>query len=213
MNRIPTTVTTHLVHVIVEPVWWHAVVPIPPRSPPVFETEADFAEVLAPDAVAIPSHNLDSFPTKGERVVDFDFEFRFSGGTVDGSGFSARDPNWVQRLAGSRSGRLYMQRIRSKLSGAISFPVQGKNRARSRNGTHTGGSVADNEVRVAESVLVLGDQVLSRMNLNDQSSERLVSFDERFEESIATLCRSSETRESLRTGCCGSRDLLETLYG
>lgn len=97
--------------------------PIPPRSPPIFETEADFAEVLAPDAIAIPSHNLDSFPAEGERVVDFDFEFRFSSGTVDCSGFSAGDPDWIECLASSRSGRLYMRRMRSKASGSISFPV------------------------------------------------------------------------------------------
>lgn len=124
-RKLPKIASTHLVLVIVEPVRWHAVVPIPPRSPPIFETEADFAEVLAPDAIAIPSHNLDPFPAEGERVVDFDFEFRFSGGTVDGSGFSAGDPDRVERLAGSRSGRLYMRRMRSKVSECKQLPVQG----------------------------------------------------------------------------------------
>lgn len=101
--------------------------PIASRSPPIFETEADFAEVLAPDAVAIPSHNLNPFSPEGERVVHFDFKFSFSGGTVDCSGFSAGNPNWVERLAGSRSRRLCMRVMRYKVSGRNQLACTGLN--------------------------------------------------------------------------------------
>lgn len=57
--------------------------------------------------------------------------------------------NEIQGLR-AQSARLYRAKLSEKQSG-----------------THAGRSVADDEVRVAESVLVLCDQVLPRMNLHD----------------------------------------------
>lgn len=53
---------------------------------------------------------------------------------------------------------------------------------REENGTYAGRAIADDEVRVAESILVLGDEVPTRMDLYDKRSEGFVALPERLEE-------------------------------
>lgn len=97
---------THLVAIVIEAIRRQSVLPILLWAPPIFQAETDLAEVLAPDAVAVPAYNFDPLETESERVVDLDFEFRFSGRSVDGSGFSARDPDGVEGFASCRRCRL-----------------------------------------------------------------------------------------------------------
>lgn len=186
--------------------------PVPPlaaRPPPILEADADLAKVLASDAVAIPTDDLDAFAAERERVEHLDLELRFAGCPVDSAGFSACHPDRVERFRSGRRSRLWGLDLTSGRCTAASPRFDWHVAARrKRTGTYPLRPVADDEVRVAQAILVLCDEVPAGVNLHDERSERFISVPDRFEQVVAP---AGESSEATGTRSCRPRDLFESL--
>lgn len=160
------------------------VLPLSPvAAPPFVQPEAQLAEVLAPDAVLVPADHLDALLAQGEAVVQLELEFGLAGDTAQVAALAARAPDRVERLLYGRS-----RDLRGGDGSALGKPRKGRRgewvKRRGELRTDPRRAVADDDVGVAEAVLVFCDEVPPRVDADDEGAEGLVPLDERVKEGL-----------------------------
>lgn len=95
---------THLVLGVVEADRRLAVPPLAPvPAPPLVERDTDLTQVLGPEAVAVPAHDLDALLAEGEAVVQLELEFGFAADARHVARLAAGAPDRVERLGDGRA--------------------------------------------------------------------------------------------------------------